>query len=572
MITAPNQAVGDLFNAARSTMYIFAPSGGTFLPDVHHRPLLYQMDENFAVHATEAVHRSYASNSEAHLKTLATSPIVHGAALPSLRSDAQINLKQLEYYWRFVLVLENPQAQGVASPTSSLTKTRVIVMGYFNDEPIAPTTLYNPNPAVNTNAMLTITHKTVVDTLSAIGANGMTLPRISMRSDQQIISPHMQMMSSDSNLCRIDPKSCQRAVSYTPEGASLAFPPEITNGLASMAGPEAMNTKMAIPEYNLYHILKGVVSTYRDSIADETNGPVSGDYPAFSVTADSFNHHLLNNLGSEAHPASIAGPRENEVMTLGMLFERWPGIEVVPLTPESSSMYASLDQQAPTPVNVFSDLLCTTIPSVMATYSIASLAFRYTSNTGAISLLGENDKLDVSRASTFVIMPDELVRGRVDSVIDDLKRGVFAIMKAAHGDFYVDVSVNAAGMAQIQLSFLDDNNVTMSPFERPVCYDGLMTSLVGTREASIHNTSQLGGLIGAISSDLNLGLPAGPQAVRNPQPSFTTGPTHQPQHSPQFHGGPISLSGHAPTSPGMQQPQQQPAAPVERLPGIERLF
>lgn len=560
MIVTPNQGTANLFTGG-DVLYVFAPTRLMPIGPVAHRPLLYRVTEDFAMQAASAVDTSFTSRNPVALRNLLNSKTAHEIILPQANVENVINLTPMAERWRGVLILNNPTPVGLAVPTSRLTSNRVIIMGWFDQEPLNPLTMFT-SPTVNPNAHFIVSHKTVVESMGTASPHGMTYNRINTRVDQQIVQPNLvASMSTDPNLCFCDPASLYGVRSYTPEGTAFRAPTELANGLlASTAGaPVALAANLQNPQVNLYKTLNAVVDGYRDVMKETTSGQYGGGgYGAQlpGIAADSLSDAISANLSSTPHPSAILGPNTNEVLPIMVLLQRYHP-EITPIVPEQSSMYSTADQIPATPVNVFSELLCSVVPTVMAQMGLATLSFSFQSyHEGLATSLSDPNAtpIQIHHYETMVPMPTDMAVMRVDAVIDDLRKGVFSTIKSQHGDFYVDMQVNTAGMAQCQLSFMSDAHTTMTPFEKPVCYDGLITNLLGSNKTCDHNASQISHLMNAINSDYGTGAKSGGLHVELPPVGMTGG-----------HGGVVNLgqmtaqSGPAPAAPAYgAQPQPQP--------------
>lgn len=507
MLLTPNQGTANIFSTG-DILYVFAPTRLMPIGPVAHRPLLYRVTEDFAMQAAGAVDQAFSQRSPVALRNLLNSNSSHDIILPQANVENVINLTPMSERWRGVLILNNPSPVGLAVPTSRLTSNRVIIMGWFDQEPLNPLTMFT-SPTINPNAHFIVSHKTVVESMGTASPHGMSYNRINTRVDQQVVQPSVvASMSTDPNLCFCDPSSLYGARSTTPEGTIFRAPSEIANGLlASTAGtPVSLAANLQNPQVNLFKTLNAVVNGYRDVMKESTTGQYGGGgYGAQlpGIAADSLSDAIATNLSGAPHPTAILGPNANEVLPITVLIQRYRP-EITPIVPEQSSMYASADQMPATPVNVFSELLCSVVPSIMALGGLATLSFSFQSyHEGMATSLSDPNMtpIEIHHYETMVPMPPDMAVMRVDSVIDDLRKGVFSIIKSQHGDFYVDMQVNTAGMAQCQLSFMSDYATTTTPFEKPVCYDGLITNLLGTTKTCDHNSSQISHLMNAISSD-----------------------------------------------------------------------
>ena len=554
MLTLPNFGTANLFQQNSDALYLFAPSRTMRLANIAHRPLQYSFTEDFSLGVSTAIEQSYARRDKAVLSNLLRNPIASSAALPSNAPDSIINLDPMADVWRFALILNNPAPQGLAVPSSALTNNRVIVLGWFTEEPINQLTMFSGAPTINPNAAAIVTHKTVVESMSSIGPAGQSFNRINTRHDAQIIQPDaVSSMSSTPDLCYIDPGSLQNA-STRSGNMSMAFPAEITNGIKMAPGGRAIDAKLQVPQYNLMHVMSKTVDSYRDLVSEQTNGGAFAQADDFSVKGEVFEDILTQNMNAQPHNSAILGPKIDEMLLMSTIVQRY-NPEIHPIIPEASTMFSALDASAINPVNIFSDLLCSSMPAIMARLGITTLVFRYQSYPEGLILNNtvNDDVLEIGHVETFVPMGGDVLTTRVDAVFDELRKGIFSIIKNSHGDFYLDMSVSTSGMAHAQLSFADSAGVTTSPFERPVCYDGLISTLVVSRNACMNNSSQYAALMNSIRSDHRVDAVA-PNLL--PAPIANYGPAQGPMGMPyQAHQTPPA-------------PQHKTVNPTGHFPGV----
>lgn len=489
----------------KSLLILIAPNRARVMSIQAHRPLQYRITPEFATFAHDRYDEAMSAGSALGRvsEQLAYSPHAGAVVLGQGRPDAIIDMSMIDQAWKFIFILNNPPIVDAMDPHissfSGLADIRVYHYGYFIGEPINPLTYTSTHVTANPDAMMVVTHKSVVEQLSTMGPYGRSANRISTRMDNQIIPTQtVPTMTSDPNMNMIDPSSVWDGISWGANGSSIAMgSPSSMTRLSAQGQAKVMASELQNPVRNLETLCRNISMTYQEQSTNNYLNNYIADVGSLdqSFAQNSFHETLRNNM--TRRPESVfmrIGLQENETISMGMIMTRYqPRVEQ--LYPEQSTLFAGGDQTAANINNVFSDLLCNMVPPVMVKLGISSITFRYQSLTEVRA--PEPFAFQLQNVEPMMWMPTDELNRRVQALITELQRSLFATM-LSRGDFNINAHFHTAGNSYVYLNFNCDTQLQMAPFERPTIFDGLTSSLFGSDQSLMNNTQEVAKLVGAI--------------------------------------------------------------------------
>ena len=489
---------GMYMSGDHATLFLFQPNRAHPLGVQAHRPLLYHFDETFASRiydVTEATRMSTGASHKDLVRQVLTSPQARASIVPSAEPDAYMNFAGLNDYWRFVLILNQPKAPnfGGASMFSNLTKHRVIITGFCLDDPLSPYT-----QALNPNAPLMVTHKTVFEMSSVQNPMGVSSTNLSARYDANVVNHGTTQFSSDPGLFYTDPASAYDGTYDTGDGMTLAYP-----GAQQKVGYQQQNkpiqTALENPTAHLRQLVGRVVATKREVTDAPHLASLYGDshiqLPQQGL--ENFRDVFSRNLSRHDNAASLLGPNENEVITLGSIDAQYNPV-VTPIYSDQTGMFGVSDQMALSARNIYSSMLAAAIPTILVSQAMARLDFKFTSNY-------RNDDpltpyyLEIYTSVPAYPMDSQSQTRRVQTIIDELYRTVFRSLYEARREFTVSISVDMGGLTHINLHFFDDTERFLEPYEHPTVVGGMLTPLMGNSRILSHNSSELTALVDSLT-------------------------------------------------------------------------
>lgn len=570
----PNQGtqgiVGDLSTPV--ILYLFPPKRRRMSLQAH-RPLLLNITDSLQneIHAkTINAKRSGAVGGLAN--SIMGSADIYKAAALGFQPDAVMDLNPVSNdTWQFVMIWNNHPLVGMdgrISEFTGLTRHRVLCYGYCIDEPINRATMAMGQPTVNPYCQLVVTHKTVTQTMNTYGGNGSQVQKFVTRVDDHVIPCQTipLLMGAAPAMHFIDPRSTSAGVIDAGNGQSIAFPSGNLNSLANFATAQTRESTLVQPLHNLMYTVRGAVSSIRDTFSMNANSAYHSDgmIPDLGgAMAPTFSELLQKNLSSPKHSLGMLGLEENSITTMDMIVKRFQP-EIVPIIAPESTMMGAIDQTEQSQKVIFSDLIATSAPSIMANAGLSTLTFRY-ETFYETPMLGREDTLEVLHVESLTNFDARTLAQRVDSVIMELKKSVFATMIGGRGDFNLQADLNCIGMSHIGLHFKCDSLISDALFEKPTSLDGLLTPLFGDATSLAHNTTEMSKIIGAMSPDYS----------RDDELMAGYTGHNVPGTLPVQQSGVMNLNGGQQTNMGQVFGTGQPQAPQQPMPqqqsGIIRL-
>ncbi len=488
----PNQSPNaNMFETnTRAVLYLFAPNIYNPISNQALRPLIYNVTDQFANKASEIAARAVTGSSGNLMASLMTSPEAQGIVMPIASPVSLINMGHVSQLWRFMLLLNNSgRSNSGVSAFSPLSEQRTIYYGYFDQEPWSPHTNH-----INYNAVLTFTHKTVIETITPMGMHDTTNKKVSTRLDDSFIQPAVLHLSTDPDLYLTGPMESFQAISYGETGESWVAPAAATAHLKSLGGSKSVDTVLYQPLQNLRHITNNVIRTLNDYSSQQATSIYGTDIRGGPSIGDpTLNEMLQNNMQSRRTAYSSTGPNENELWPMQKLMQTY-NPEIAPVDIQQSNMFSATDQLGESATNVFSSLLCAVVPSIMANLCLSELSFRYRMIRDLRQYMRDDEFILQGVASTVPFSGDEL-HDRVNKVMTQTRHAAFDMMYETHGDFELTASFNCVGLSHVILNFNSDSRIADGVYEAPTMLDGLVSPLVGTAKICGNNADQIDRLL-----------------------------------------------------------------------------
>ena len=468
-----NNLVGES-SVPSAVLWIFSPR---FLSPQAKRPLIYNFNQSFVNAADTAV--SYASQHDPlKLKSLISTPECLTSMYASATPEYMIDMRQLSSSWTFMLVTTNDKAGPGGSSLRTMSDNQILYYGYFVDEPINPLQhmgrlTYNPN------AMIMITHKTIINKNTIYG--GYERTKLHTMADVDIIHPHVMGPLTSQGVSLLRPEDLYQA---TTDGSDMIVMHPETSLLERQEDPVGITSQLSVPRNNIEKILLSVTEARGTINADIAGGGSN----VLTLGRDSYRGLVEQNLQDNSRLSVDVGLPINRVITLSVLISRYnPRIESIKL--DYNPRYTPADQTTTSPRNAFSSMLTSIMPAIMSEFLLIDFGFHYNSHTGELKLY--------DTVAPVCPMSQDALRFQINGFITRLKTDVFPILKMGHGDFALNMQCSCGGMSYINLNFLADS-MTKDVFDVPTILGGINSPLIGTSQAFSHNAKELGLLIGSL--------------------------------------------------------------------------
>ena len=489
-------------NNTKAVLYIFSPRE---IPDYIVRGYKYSFDGSFYERADDIVNKqlnSFNSDMAIRNQLLEDSRELHQAITP----DAFGNLfegKRFNQFYTFLLIIDNASFEGRYNPKA--LQNRLLYGGYFTDEPV--TQSIGGGLTFNESCAMIFTHTTQLNMKNIYTGSGTVLSARPMY-DLDVINPYESMQVSPERIYLSRPEDVVSNVVINADSA-MQYVADENTCIASNPNIVKVNTQLHNPKEQLNYIVSGLVKTKLDYETGQMNSV--GNLRGVMLDDDlTWNQSLSKNMGS-AIPDRMMGLDLRTQMFLGDLIYKYPILKYttnvinVPWNLNDSPMLAD----ASNPINIFSSLLMSSVPAILANFGISDAIFRYDSTdfNNTITTFNNRPMCEVFMLETFT--PEESqdsIRIRWDGALKYLEENIFPIIINQVGNFSTMIKYSSAKECAVQLnlpdftSVINDgvvmNNALFGGFQSPmVINSGLHHSNVeefSTLSSLIRNSSSIG--------------------------------------------------------------------------------
>lgn len=518
---------GSAPTSSNAQLWIFSPKN---MPQQVRRAHLYNFSPQFITEVGDRVTQAMHTGTNLMTASLMPGSQLAPSAIMPCSHGTPVNLNVFSELWSFMLLIDmirgSRMSMGMLAPGQHIPfDMRFIYVGYCSEEPVNPMNHGNLTPTLNPMSTLIVTHHTAVNQEHQIDANG-SVARINTMSDLDLIPRHIvpQVSTADAT-GRIQPNylltpdNLIRSTNIQASGQATVF-----DGLESQITPSTNNTPVIAalnsPRHHTCDIVRGVASAVMHTNASQmTGGGPMDDYITpggpllMEPNLDAFHAVVQANYSMNSSNAAIpyCPIDHTKPFTLGELNRLFPSIKVVDCRQPQQSAWDTIPQNAPNVTNIFSSMLSTTIPVLLANQGLAQIAFRYRSRslTSAIVSSVPAPDCELYDIAAFIQMPPNMLSAKFKLFIDHLQTTVFPTLLLAAGEFDLTMYSSVAGTSLINLMFLDTPSLSHhgAYYEAANALGGLMSPMIGCTNEHHHNTMQLANLIGSLAPSNDYGNP-----------------------------------------------------------------
>ena len=483
-----------------AVLMVFEPNRNHRLGDHYHRPMVYDFDDRFlndAYRITDVGGKGGDTN-ELVLDVL-RGPAAHSAIGAPVDADTVIDLSPIGENWRFVLILNKPKAplDGRFSSFSSAIRHRVIMNGYFLTPPVSQFT-----GARDEQAVMVFTHKTVIEMNEAIGPKRRRNSLVDTRWDSTLVSPAVCGLSSEDKLFFTDPEASFMGT-YDDAGGVTTARPSREHRVGYRDLTRAVDSRYTNPENNLKIAMVAAIGGRREV---NDRGHTSHLYNESGLSnipyarESGYRAALGRHFNSKGDTSQILGYDPNDTLTLAQLGRDYV-VRFQRVDSDQSGQFDIMDGALPTPNNVFCSILAEAIPTVLASMGLLRLDFSF----DCFYENSRRDTVDPYRMGVDFVVPvipmnDKIAADTGVRAVRELERGVFQNVRAGHGDFRLQASVDLTGLTFLQLHFKADDQRYREPYEHPTIFSGLVTNQFGSPSAAQHNANQMARFVNAVTT------------------------------------------------------------------------
>ena len=467
-------------------MYLFSP---TQILDTTVRPLNYIFDgefvrdlENVLAKPTRSM-KSYDMLGSAAART----------AITPNYTGRRIETSRFSTCWTFTLTIDDSlQFDGLGTMSISPITTRTIFSGYISDEPVSSSGCINPN------AVYVITHKTEVAIQSADNGTGFYHP--SINSDYEIVDLNMQQQLT------ANPESCGATqFNLDPHAVLEATNSEDAYGLETIVSPNpsdiASGTIMVdagdqVPHSRLNKITRSIGDAYFTKSLGE-NDAFTNDFSTFKDNV-SISMSNPNTSGRNRKQGYKLFDRPFTAQELDTFLGGCLNVTIANQPYELG--FNVTDNSDPTPENIFSSMIQSSIQPIITRLGLASVAFRYATyiqepgNDGFIGEIPDAFKGTFEFQITeplCVGVPESSVFNMVENLKMDLRTHLFPILRVNQGDFDLTVQSSLGFSTIVNLKFMSSRSHNNDFLHTSTLLGGVQTNMVGDSAMLQSNSAAL---------------------------------------------------------------------------------
>lgn len=476
----------------QALLYLFSPQQ---LPEMHIRPNHYSFDHEFVAEVDNIVHNNVVRETQslggnAIDPGIVTSPAINRAIKPAVHG-IPFQTGHFEQMWTFLLIIDNAPMAGRRVGYNA--SNRIMYIGFImGDEPCIEQW---GKLTLNERAILMPTHKThlnVKEHAGPAGHNRIIVPQM----DEDIVSPSIVQSTTPERQYLLNPHSLLTSAGRDGYGMDIDAP-----GLAhigSMRQNIRFDTDTKNPKKQLRNLISGLT---RMKTFDQGDQELRVDFRMNPTNIR--DHHtqrdiLIQSLQTGI-PDTLVGIQVNQAISMQQLIHEYPSVrdhvEVVklPFNVPADYIYTG----SPTPTNIWTSLLQSTLPSIFAYYGVSDIAFRFCSyNPQSVTVLMNEPIWEVQSIATFVPMDQENIKIRWQYILEAMQNQVFSIVHSNCGDFDVTVNFTANNYCAIQLQLME---LEERPNDGYVVAHGavmpLATPLIGREFDRTQNATHLNDLV-----------------------------------------------------------------------------
>lgn len=478
------------------------------IPDQVRRPHIYNFDGEFRNDMQEFLAESMSNPSMAYQSHMPKSLAAKHAILP--RANGQlVETSRLSDRWTFVLIVDKANGGGPFATVTAIP-SRMLYRGWIaNDEGAA---LVGAQWVPNNNAVLTITHHTILTVNTVMGHSGV-YNQVQTTGDYDYASANvMKVLEKDgAQLYSLNPADVSNSITTDPVMGTYNSAPGVAQ-LGNTVTGETIETpsELGSPTHHLSKIVRSVGDAIRETRRHEIPD-VFGD-------TDMVTSQISALMQSQRNVPRTDAIRPDEPISIGQLYSKFgPALDIQVIVPNETPNYGLCDPMQVSKRNVFTSLISTSIPSLLADYAVADVRFRFASYLRPDTpdgLFCANNEMGCFKWFDFgglYQMTPTQQKSTIAMLESAMRKTIFSIISAECGEFDVLVSCSLIGSTLVNLNLKDESSAMFEDgyVETNNLLGGINSPLVGTSSDLSQNSQQMHGVIADICSPETSGVMSG---------------------------------------------------------------
>lgn len=444
----------------------------------------------------------------------------------SIKPDAQgipIDSSIFDSMWSFILIFDST---GNAMRTSMVgaPQRRMILTGYFVDEPVATQTLYSSRPILNPDAIMVFTHESLAVITKHLQQRSQD--SVSIAANNDFVPQMTDSFVQSTDLALVDAGSIAKSTIVDENGDDRIVLND-NNMIGCVDGESpVLGACTKTPRQQMVQIASAIDSAADAAVhvGDHYSGFDTGPNIVGSDPFAVFINQIHSSIGLRNAPTTITSTLNGAIpIPLGVLSSNFPNLMVYPIKIPSTPCYEVGDQNEMNIHNTFSSMVSSTVSAYCADLGISGIGFRYDSfSAGTFGQGGGNwQMLRVAAMLGDATTEDRLARS-CNQFKTGMENDLFPVLKSFGGEFSLIVDYDMIGSTVIDLHFLDYDD-SFGLYEAHNRLGGIISPAVGSTNTLNTNREQFDQLVTLASHNVVGRIPM-------------TNNERQPYHQPANHG------------------------------------
>lgn len=433
------------------------------------------------------------------------------------QDGSEIDLRQIETKWRFIIVLDNPEAN-TNFRTHKLSRRLLYTGIIFGEE--EPVIQRFGRYIISERAMLVCTHCTTLDVHVRRDEDGES-QQFRNFADITILNPQIQTIQNSSFAERdfvLTPgkvaKSAFMAQTQAQDTWPTMFDDEIerthqtgeytdpTECMLSASGTNILQpSKYNSPRHQLAQIFDGAFRTVMGITRSGILSPDLGGGYATNVDRYSTGMLFAQNVGGRVPDSGFGLNLRQTGISLKSIVEQYRiddnGIFVHQFDPDAFTRDTLLEA-APNPIAIFSSVIKSSVPTIFANYGISDCSFRWASSDPVQCRFIADRRAPIYKPELLLPFIEEEPRvtaERFRAAVAALYDDVLVDVECAIGEIELLVMYQHNGDTVVQLQARDNDEINHQVAVQHNCLGGLNSPVLGNNVDYTNQTNVLEGIV-----------------------------------------------------------------------------
>jgi len=458
----------------------------------------FNINMEFADEFVDSLSSEYAVGGDRRGTPIARISQAAGSIIRPNEYGSNIDTKPYEDMCPFILMWDNPVVEASSRLGSSRKHDmRLIYLGYIMSPD--PVVHRYGNTIIDHDAPVFITHVTSTRIAITTGYQGTMLsPR--MITDSDIINPRSLLTISPDRQYDLSPNILLRNDYSSGDGSTVTAYSlsQIDTGAPTLDFARANRN----PKEQIRSLYKGLRKYASTTLSPSMRHTGAHDrYYSDSYYTPGSRFQVSQHM-STTNPDIPVGFSVNSIHRLEDIVRACPELKnrdsIQFIDVPFDLQHEVLDNRSPSVTNIWTAMLESALPPILASRGITDISFRYCSNPAGSSIRLDPEPAvqlqDIGFSILDLSKTEQIATWR--ECLGEIEREVFEVLITTAGDFDLIVDYHSANYTRVRLQFLDDETLPDNTYSvTHGTFNPLTTPLIGDQHTLIHNSDQFGELV-----------------------------------------------------------------------------